>query len=179
MLSGNNGRSFAYGHSVLSAVVMVVILAALGTAVLSQEVKEEQPKKPRFEKTGLVLKDNRAGLMWTLNAFPTERQFTWSGAGDGIDRVVNKERYAGFRDWRVPSREELESLVELAKEQGSDAGAGFAALGFQNVQTDAYWSSSENRYFVAEAWAVDMLNGRSSFADKTLYFNLWPVRSAR
>jgi virulence-associated protein VapD len=53
------------------------------------------------------------------------------------------------------------------------------SLGFQNIQGDAYWSSSENRYFAAEARVVNMTDGTASFADKTLYFNLWPVRSAR
>jgi hypothetical protein len=56
--------------------------------------------------------------------------------------------------------------------------AGLASLGFQNLQDDAYWSSSENIYFAAEARVVDMTDGTASFADKTLYFNLWPVRSA-
>ena len=78
------------------------------------------------------------------------------------------------------------TLVELALSQGYDGStpdrsiaAGLASIGFQNVQTVAYWSSTENRYYSAEAYAVNMTNGKAAFGDKKNYFNLWPVRSAR
>jgi hypothetical protein len=165
---------------------MTFILLVPGNMVLSQEVKDQTPKKPRFEKSELTLKDNKTGLTWTLNANVSERQFSWSGTVDALDRIVNKERFAGFRDWRVPTKEELLTLIELAKSQGFDGKspersliAVLTSLGFQNIQGDAYWTSSENRYFAAEAWVVDMTDGMAAMADKTLYFNLWPVRSAR
>lgn len=167
------------------AVITAVIVAALGSAVLSQEVKDQKPKKPRFEKTELTLKDNKTGLVWPLNANLAERKFSWSRAFDALDGILNKDCFAGFHDWRVPTKEDLMTLIELAHSQGYDGNspewsitAGLASLGFQNVQDDAYWSSSENLYFAAEARIVDMTDKTSSFADKTLYFNLWPVRSA-
>jgi hypothetical protein len=166
--------------------IMTFILLVPGNMVLSQEVKDQKPKKPRFEKTELTLMDNKTGLIWPLNANLADRQFSWSGTFDVLDRIVNKERFAGFRDWRVPTKEELLTLVELAKSQGFDDKspersliAVLTSLGFQNIQGDAYWSSSENRYFTAEAWVVDLTDGMAAIADKTLYFNLWPVRSAR
>jgi len=178
-------RPGSHRPAVAIAVITAVILAAMGSAVLSQEVKDQKPKKPRFEKTELTLKDNKTGLVWPLNANLAERKFSWSRTFDALDRIVNKERFAGFRDWRVPTKEELMTLVELARSQGYDGNspessiiAGLASLGFQNVQDEEYWSSSENLYFAAEARVVDMTDGTASFADKTLYFNLWPVRSA-
>lgn len=187
MSSGTTGQVAEKCFSITTAIiVMASILAVLGTAVLSQEVKEGKPKKPRFERTDQVLQDNRSSLIWPLSANVTERQFTWFGTFDGIERIVNKERVAGARDWRVPTREELLTLVELAREQGYDGtspersvSAGLASLGFRDVQAEAYWSSTENHYNAAEAWVVDMANGRAAYADKSLYFNLWPVRSAR
>ena len=164
---------------------MAGILAPLGNAVLSQEVKDQQPKKPRFEKTELTLQDNKSRLIWPLNANLTEQKFSWSRSFDTLDRIVKKERFADFHDWRVPTKEELMTLVELAHSQGYDGLspemsliAGLASLGFQNLQDEAYWSSNENLYFAAEAQVVDMTDGTASFADKTLYFNLWPVAAA-
>jgi hypothetical protein len=178
-------RLGSYRPLIAIAVIMAGILAPMGNAVLSQEVMDQKPRKPRLEKTELTLKDNKTRLVWPLNANLAERKFSWSHSFDALDRIVNKESFAGFHDWRVPTKEELMTLVELARSQGYDGNspessiiAGLASLGFQNVQDEEYWSSSENLYFAAEARVVDMTDGTASFADKTLYFNLWPVRSA-
>jgi hypothetical protein len=167
---------------------MTFILLVLGSAVLSQEVKvkDQRPKKPRFERSDLTITDNKTGLAWTLNANLAKRQFSWNGAFDDLERTVNKDRYAGFGDWRVPTREELMTLVDLAKSQGFDVKSPerslivvLTSLGYQDIQGGAYWSSSENRSYVAEALVVDMTDGTAAVAAKTLYFNLWPVRSTR
>lgn len=179
-------RSSTSGSSVTILLIMLFILSVLGGAVLSQEVKEQAPQKPRFEHTDLALTDNKTGLVWTLNANLADRQFSWNGTFDDIEGSVNREKYAGFRDWRVPTKEEMLTLVEMAKSRGYDGSsaerslaAGLTSIGFKNVQHAAYWSSSENRFYAAEAWIVDMSNGTASFADKALYYYLWPVRSKR
>lgn len=184
MLNGPGKGS--QGPAVAVVLVMTFILTAIGSAVLSQEVKDGKVKKPRFEKSALTLTDNRSGLVWSLNANLAERQFSWPRAFDDLDIIVNRERYAGFRNWRVPTKDELLSLVELAHSQGYDGKtpersiiAGLSSIGFQNVQEDAYWSSTENRFDAGEAWIVDMKTGSAASAEKTLYFNLWPVRFAR
>jgi hypothetical protein len=179
-------RSSYSGSSIAIILIILFILAVPGGAVLSQEVQEQKPKKPRFERTDLILTDNKTGLVWILNANLAERQFSWNGTFDDLERAVNRDKYAGFKDWRVPTREELLTLVDLAKSQGFDGAtperspiAGLTSIGFRNVQDDAYWSSSENRFYAAEAWIVDMSDGKASFANKTLYYYLWPVRSIR
>lgn len=178
----SNPRPSNSGSSIAIIIIMLFILVLLGGAVLSQEI----PRKPRFEHADRTLIDNKTGLVWTLDANVAERQFSWNGAFDGIEVLVNRERYAGFKDWRMPTREELLTLVELAKSQGFDGSsadrsprAGLRSIGFKNVQDDAYWSSSENRFYAAEAWIVDMSVGEAAYADKSLYYCLWPVRSKR
>ncbi len=172
----------------IAVVIMAaVIVTALGSAVPSQEANDPTPKqKPRFEKSELTVTDNKSGLVWVLNANFADRQFSWSGAFNDLDLIINKQRYAGFSDWRVPTQYELLSLVELARSQGYDGKtpersfiAGLTAIGFQNVKDDPYWSTTENHYYAGEAWVVDMTAGMAGHADKSLYFNLWPVRSAR
>jgi hypothetical protein len=172
--------------AVVIVLIMAFILATLGSAVLSQEVKDQEPAKPRFHSTDLTVTDTKTGLVWVKNANLAERQFSWAGAFSDLDVIVNKERYAGFRDWRMPTKDELMSLVQVAHSQGYDGStpdrsiaAGLASAGFQNVQDDAYWSSTENRYNANEASAVSMKDGKAAFADKDVYYNLWPVRSAR
>jgi hypothetical protein len=172
--------------SIAMIIAMTLILAGPGRVVPAQEMKDAKPKKPSFEKTDLTLTDNKTGLTWTLNGNLAERQFSWNGSFDYIERRINKDGYAGVSDWRMPTKEELTSLVGLVKSQGYDGmsseksfSAGLAALGFQNVQDDGYWSSSENRYFAGEVFVVKMTDGAAAITEKTLYFNLWPVRSSR
>ena len=172
--------------AVVILLIMAFILATLGRAVLSQEVKDQQPAKPRFHSTDLTVTDTKTGLVWVKNANLAERQFSWAGAFSDLDVIVNKERCAGFRDWRMPTRDELMSLVQFARNKENDGStpdssiaAGLAAVGFQNIQDEAYWSSTENRYNADEAYAVNMKDGKSVFSDKDIYYNLWPVRSAR
>ena len=101
----NGLRNDSCRPSVAIVLVMAFILSALGSTVLSQEVKDQKPKKPRYEKTDLTLTDNKSGLVWVLNANLAERQFNWADTFKDLDLIVNKERYAGFRNWRVPSKD--------------------------------------------------------------------------
>lgn len=169
----------------IAFIIMAVIVAAPGSAVLSQEVKDQKPKKPRFEKQELTLTDNVAGLMWTVSGYPGGQQLSWNNAFAYIDKM-NREKYAGYRNWRMPSKEELMTLVASVKGQGFDGSmpdktvaTGLSRLGFQQVQEGGYWSSTEYFYFEANAWIVDMTAGSVSAGEKTLYYSIWPVRSAR
>ncbi len=173
------------GTSVTIIIVMALVLSGLGSVVLSQEVKDQQPKKPRFEKQELTLTDNVAGLMWTVSGYPSGQQFSWNNAFAYIDKM-NSEKYAGYRNWRMPSKEELMTLVAYVKGQSFDGSmpdktvaTGLSRLGFQQVQEGGYWSSTEYFYFEAKAWTVDMMAGSVSAEEKTLYYSIWPVRSAR
>lgn len=143
------------------------------------------PKKPRFEVTAVALRDNKAGLMWTLNADIAERTFSWDDAQDFIVRM-NMNRYGGYKDWRMPSLDEMQDLIDEVRIRGFDGvsldktvAAGLRDLGVRNMRTDSYWTSTTNIYYSAEAWCMSMANGSPSLGDKTLYFSLWPVRSVR
>ena len=103
---------------------------------------------------------------------------------------ANKEISTRFdfkgSDARVEHKEELLTLVAYVKGQGFDGStpdktvsAGLAVLGFQQIQDGGFWSSTEYMYYEAKAWIVDMTTGSVSAGEKTLYYSIWPVRSAR
>lgn len=165
--------------------VMLLILALLSMLPSLGETEENTEKKPRFELIASVLHDRKSGLMWTANADLAERTLSWEGAQDYIVRL-NMDRHAGYGNWRMPSLEELQTLLEQVKLAGFDGtapaktvAAGLLKLGVRNVQNDGYWSSTTNIYYSAEAWYVSMTDGSCAVADKSLYFSLWPVRSLR
>ncbi len=163
--------------------LLLSLLSLLPTLGETEENPGKNPKRPRFEITSQVLQDNTTGLMWTVNADVAERTCSWEGAQDYVVRM-NIDRYAGYGNWRMPSLEELETVIEQIKKMGFDGispernvAAGLERLGVRNVQPDVYWSSTTNIYYSAEAWYLNLMNGSCAVGDKTLYFSLWPVRS--
>ena len=144
-----------------------------------------QPKKPRFELAGQLVKDNRMGLVWPVNGSLTKESFSWNGAFEYIG-VLNRERFAGSNTWRLPTKEEFQSLVEYARSLGYDGGgpesaiaAGLRTAGFSNIREAEYWSSTTSLYNAADAWFVSMTSGSAGMGDKNLYLAVWPVRSGR
>ncbi len=172
-------------HCIGVMVVILSLLSVLPTLGETEENADSKPKKPRFEATPFVLQDNTTGLMWTVNADIAGQTFCWDGAQDYLIRM-NIDRYAGYRNWRMPSMEEMETIITQIKIMGFDGmspeksiAAGFQRMGIRNMQSDGYWTSTTNIYYSAEAWYVTMTSGSCAVGDKSLYFSLWPVRTFR
>lgn len=166
-------------------IVLVLIIGSLfGQRSILAYDDPAKPKKPRFELTDRTIKDNRSGLMWSLNGSLTDLTYSQRDAFEYIEEL-NLDRYAGYRDWRLPSREELLSLVRHAHELGfrgqsadRTVAAGLQSIGMQNVQPGEYWSSTGNLYNASEAWFVNFRDGSPGTGDRTLYLSVWPVRYA-
>lgn len=62
--------------------------------------------------------------------------------------------YLGYKGWRVPTKEEYVSLLELSRRNMTVKHA------FKNVQSAIYWSSTPERF--NEAWYFDFDLGRYS-----------------
>ena len=55
-----------------------------------------------------VVLDRQTGLAWQRGA--SADRMVWKGGFEFIDRI-NGGKYAGFSDWRYPTKEELETLI--------------------------------------------------------------------
>ncbi len=62
-----------------------------------------------------VVRDHATGLMWQQGG--SAQYMKWSKAQSYVDQL-NRARYAGFSDWRLPTIEELASLLEPTKQNG-------------------------------------------------------------
>ena len=136
----------------------------------------------RFVATDQTVKDVKTGLEWSRDANPAGRSLSWDAAADYV-RMLNKQKYAGHADWRIPEIGELVKLWDAAKEAGgADALAGgdfvtmLTGLGFLHVQDGDYWSSSASLYNESDAWFMSMKQGVKSSGNKSLYLSVWPVR---
>jgi hypothetical protein len=128
---------------------------------------------PRFEARGQVVHDRLTGITWSRDANPGGFPVTWGEAFDLMVRL-NRARYLGHDDWRLPNRRELRSLVchqtrrPALPEQHP----------FTNVFCGWYWTSTTAEISPAHAWYVDMDGGRMFYGGKDQSFLAWPLRGA-
>jgi len=146
--------------------------------------------KPRFTNPdgttpilGSVVVDQVTGLMWSKDGnapgpsacSSSEKKKTWKGAVEYVS-CLNKNKYLDYSDWRLPSINELESLVNA--EQSNNA-AWLNSQGFNNAQIYYYWSSTTYAYSSGYAWYVYMHGGIVGYSIKTVDGYAWPVRGGK
>ena len=133
------------------------------------------------------VRDNVTGLIWEVKTIDgglrdQGNEYTWynpnpqenGGApgrrdgGDcegGIDcdthsyaAAVNEEGLCGFNDWRMPTRNELRSIVDYRAE--------FPAIDqghFPNTMALSYWSADPNPTYPNYAWHTDFRFGLANY----------------
>lgn len=137
----------------------------------------------RFVFSQKTVTDKRTGLAWTRDANMGQRD--WNGVFELV-KMLNKKKYAGFNDWRLPSKEEVETLTSYARGSGYNSASDarrpyrlFNKMGFHNVQNGHYWSSSTNVTDIEYAWLLGMNNGYVENLSKQFPSYVWPVRGEK
>lgn len=128
--------------------------------------------------TDLSVTDNLTGLIWAQNGNLAGDTISWQAALNYI-KGLNTNFYLGHNDWRLPNRNELESLVN---KQVPDQSVWLNLQGFKNIQRNYYWSSStdlDSSYYPGRAWNVYMWSGYLNRADKTYKQYFLPVRTGQ
>jgi hypothetical protein len=116
--------------------------------------------------TGVVV-DRVTGLMWQSEA-PNEF-FTFAAAQQHCAALT----FAGFNDWRVPSRIELVSILDATRIQPS-----INASIFPNTANDGFWTASVAADNPAGAWYVYFYFGYPKTDDRGNKFSVRCVRTA-
>jgi pimeloyl-ACP methyl ester carboxylesterase len=134
------------------------------------------PPSPRFQVNGDCVTDNLTGLMWAKNANLPNGTRTWYQAID----FCNDLNLCGYTDWRLPSVNELESLINANE---ANSATWLNAQGFTNVQAFDYWSSTTFAYYPDFAWIVYMWSGfvYGDGKSNSYYYGyyVWPVRGGQ
>jgi hypothetical protein len=119
------------------------------------------------------VKDNVTGLVWEGKTASGNRAGTnqFSNLGNNASGDVsayaafaNQSLLCGFGDWRLPTAEELQGIVNYGVTGG---GPKVTVASFPNTQADEYWTSSERLGYADHAWTVDFSSGYMSFASRS------------
>jgi hypothetical protein len=126
--------------------------------------------RQRFAADGGLVLDRLTGLQWLKNANPAEFPVTWQEALQHI-AGMNREKWSGRSDWRLPNRRELRSLMAFETRKPALP----AGHPFENVFLGWYWTSSTAAIQPAYAWYVHMEGARMFYGRKEQYCLYWPV----
>ncbi|OGW37758.1 MAG: hypothetical protein A2Y97_09030 [Nitrospirae bacterium RBG_13_39_12] len=123
--------------------------------------------------------DNLTGLMWLRDGGCIKK--SWSYAFSAITDFNNKQgNYicqdytANYSDWRLPNVKELESLINYG---ASNSSTWLNSVGFANVKSSTYWSSTTDKGYISKAWSVMMSDGMETSNRKSNAYYIVPVRT--
>ena len=126
---------------------------------------------PRFVLLNETVRDRLTGLIWSRDANPHGFPVTWPEALASI-AALNRDHYLGDKDWRLPNRRELRSLMSYqSKKPALPTGHPFV-----NIFLGWYWSSTSAAVNPAYAWSVHLEGARLFYGRKDQYSLFWPVR---
>jgi hypothetical protein len=124
-----------------------------------------------------TITDTKTGLMWKrcpegLSGVNCEEgkleKYTWD---DAVERFKNVE-YAGYSDWRLPTIDELKTLLHCSKGKDKDGACNDGSeaptinqQAFPNTPATWFWSGSYAAYS-GNVWYVSFSLGYSNFSNR-------------
>lgn len=116
--------------------------------------------------------DTKTGLTWIKD--PTsipgfKNELVWKDAVKACEELD----FAGHKDWRLPTREELLTIVDLTRYSPAIDQI------FTNAHSSWYWTRTPCAFSVGSAWYVGFSIGGVGLDVEGNYNYVWPVRSSQ
>lgn len=118
----------------------------------------------------VVVSDKSKGLMWAKNGNIAGEKMNWKAAINW----VKKQDFGGYRDWRLPTKEELEAFSNMG---GNNPYEYHNNHGFSNIQTDYYWSGTTDANGGDYAWVVKIGAWNTLLNHMSNEYYVLPVRN--
>jgi hypothetical protein len=120
----------------------------------------------RLQRLNDIIIDKRTGLIWQDNAAAKSIRKSWKEAVEYCSNLS----LDGYTDWRLPSYDELLSIIDYDRSDPSIVSS------FKNAAPLYYWSSSQSVDDPGKAWHVSFRLGYTDRYDKSSEYY---VRCAR
>jgi len=112
------------------------------------------------------------GQIWNGKINISEaKRYTWQEAIDATHNFNQLGGFAGYQDWRVPTIDELKTIVERNKKPAINHAM------FPATPLSLFWSCSTVVNINQSAWAVYFYGGSAYWYGKTSYYYLRLVRN--
>ena len=158
-------------------VLMLMVVGLAGCA--------STDRSPNFVARDQVMVDQNTGLVWMKHANRPGKPLVWRGEDNVYYYIqgLNEQNFAGYSDWRVPTKAEFSLMIEYAKSMGYDPKKidswpfnAFMKMGFTDVRDYDYWTAS--RETPKDIWTADLAKGTLQPKTEALKYYLWPVRGS-
>jgi len=102
---------------------------------------------------GAMVKDNVTGLIWENKTtdgsiHDADKSYSWHDARNIFIAQLNSSKFGGYDDWRLPSMEELRSIMDYGRAPHINTEY------FPIIRSEHYWSSSTYTNVTDAAWRV-------------------------
>jgi lysozyme family protein len=129
-----------------------------------------------------MVRDNETGLIWEVkqkldgvknydNPNDADNTYTWAESNKKFIDALNTAHLGGFSDWRLPTIDELKTLIDISKTKPA-----INTDYFPNTQSSFYWSSTTYAFSTSYAWGVPFTYGGANHVNKG---NSYYVRAVR
>ncbi len=139
----------------------------------SKRFQDKSPGTVLDTKTGLTWARCPLGMPWDNNHCQNVPDHM--NLSDARSKIIelNKRQdgYIGFRDWRLPTLEELNTLVEPKCYEPA-----INREIFPNTPSTGFWSSTPDKYSRQGAWLVYFRNGSQYMGNQGYEWAIRPVR---
>lgn len=112
-----------------------------------------------WRNTDAAQNDDNAGALGAASicyGYDEEKAQSFCNTEAFVNRV-NAEGYCGFKDWRLPSREELRSIVDYGRHTPA-----IDTDYFPDTKSSFYWSATSYAASAQHAWAIDFETGHDN-----------------
>ena len=170
-------------NQVISASILMLIMllySYVGSGRTAQNCQESiAPTAPnsKFRVNNGTVSDKTTGLMWMRCSLGQEwNGETCSGSAEGYSwadglKTAAEYEFAGYTDWRLPNKNELESIVE-----GRCFSPAVNTGIFPATPSTYFWSSSPYAAVSDGAWSVDFGYGTVNASVKSGLIHIRLVR---
>ncbi len=128
-----------------------------------------------------MVRDDVTGLIWevkTDDGFIHDKDdtYTWLDAQNTFIAQLNRDRFGGHSDWRLPTIKELYNIAHKGKDYSPVINTAY----FPNTMSTAYWSSTARANSTDSVWIVHFSNGSLHYMDTgDIHGHSYNVRAVR